>query len=217
MVAAFLMVVAAFLVISFAPAAWMQRMGNLAEGKLDRSAQERLFTWRFAANFAKSYPVTGGGFDVFNDGDIKIKYSPAPSQAELEEWRRDRSYDGGIPDYLVRCSPHSSYFQVLAEQGYTGLALFLILLGSCFLTLRKLRRIGKRDSQFEWLAQYAGMLQLSFAAYSVSGAFLGRAYFDLYFTLIACTILLTVFYRQQLRDAVVRPDEVNLELQPELA
>jgi hypothetical protein len=42
------------------------------------------------------------------------------------------------------------------------------------------------------------MLEVSFLAFLVSGATLGRAYFDLYFLLIACVIILNAIYRQEL-------------------
>jgi probable O-glycosylation ligase (exosortase A-associated) len=206
-IGSFLLVLCIFVVITFAPQAWMQRMSSTAAGQLDRSAEERLFSWQFALNLVQAYPITGGGFEVFSDGDVKIRYAPplTPQQAALQSKRT-----GELDDILLFSGAHSIYFQTLGEQGLVGLALFLALLASCFISLRQLRRIGSRDAEFKWLVPFAQMLQLSFAAYAVSGAFLGRAYFDLYFTLIACTILLKVLYRCQMGQILVSQHEALL-------
>jgi len=198
-IAGFVIAIAALLVLTFASQQWMERMGNFAQGKLDRSAEQRLFTWQFAINLAKAYPVTGGGFEVFTDGDVKIKHAPQP-----------------VPDYLVNTGPHSIYFQVLGEQGYVGLALFLALLGSCFFSLSNLRRKAKRNPALEWAVPYCNMLQVGLLAYSVSGAFLGRAYFDLYFTLVAGVIVLKVLSRRELASAAASDVLAEVPLEGEV-
>ncbi|MGA7414067.1 MAG: hypothetical protein WBW33_26570 [Bryobacteraceae bacterium] len=46
-------------------------------------------------------------------------------------------------------------------------------------------------------AKYALMLRLSLVGFLVSGAFLGRAYFDYFFTIVACIAVLTTVCRQR--------------------
>jgi hypothetical protein len=53
------------------------------------------------------------------------------------------------------------------------------------------------------MVAYALMLQFSLTAFLITGAFLGRAYFDYFFTLVACTIVLT---RMRKLDADARAD-----------
>jgi hypothetical protein len=81
------------------------------------------------------------------------------------------------------------YFQVLAEHGYVGLGLYLCLVLSCFGTTRRLRKAARIRGDDD-VAHYADMLQLSLIAFLVSGIFLGRAYFDYYFTIVACVTIL---------------------------
>ena len=62
--------------------------------------------------------------------------------------------------------------------------------------------------------QYADMLCFSMMGFLVSGAFLGRAYFDYLFTIVGCCAILrrTAFDRWQEIDAA-EEDEQNLHLE----
>ena len=84
---------------------------------------------------------------------------------------------------------HSIYFEVLGEHGFVGLALFLLL---GFLTWRTASKVVKRarsDPQNGWLADLASMIQVSLVGYASAGAFLGLAYFDFYYTLVAVVVV----------------------------
>lgn len=91
-----------------------------------------------------------------------------------------------------RRASHSIYFQTLGEQGFVGLALFLLLglstwrAGSA--TLK--RTSGRQDMR--GLRDLAAMVQVSLVGYAVSGAFLSLAYFDLYYYLIVLMVLCKV-------------------------
>jgi probable O-glycosylation ligase (exosortase A-associated) len=169
------LVVVAMLVLAFAPPAWMARMTGFAHGDVDQSAQGRLNAWQFAWVFAGAYPITGGSFETFTP-QLEARFTPQFSFA----------------------GPHSIYFQTLGEQGFVGLGIFLALLGSCFLSLWRLRRSVRGDPTFFWVDNYCKMLATCLVGYIVSGAFLPRAYFDLWFQLAASTALLKILYRQEL-------------------
>jgi putative inorganic carbon (hco3(-)) transporter len=201
LVSASLLVIAAVMVISFAPAAWMARMGDFANGKLDGSAQERFTSWAFAWNLAKTYPITGAGFECFTPGLFATF-----SQRDPQTWLGGRTSSG----------PHSIYFQVLAEQGFVGLGIFLSLLASCLLSARRLRKRAARDPALSWVGSYAQIVELGILAYMVSGAFLGRAYFDLYLQLVAILIILKVLCKKEIRAAAVVMRKPVVVLEPEL-
>src|SRR5260370_851170 len=104
--------------------------------------------------------------------------------------------------------PHSIYFQMLGEQGFVGLGLFLLLLGSCWFSLRKIQRRAHEQPSQVGLENYSKMLQTSLLAYMVSGAFLALAYFDLLYQLVAATIILKILYRRQ-AEAALQQSEVE--------
>jgi probable O-glycosylation ligase (exosortase A-associated) len=200
-ISALIIVVIAFLVISFAPGAWMARMGALADGQLDQSAHQRLTSWSFAWSLAKNYPITGGGFECFTP-NLFAMYSPTDPQTGLFGH--------------TSSGPHSIYFQVLGEQGFVGLAIFLGLLASCLLSARRLRKQAARFPAVAWVASYSQMVELGILAYMVSGAFLGRAYFDLYFQIVAVLIILKLVCTRDLRAAMAAARKPATEREPEL-
>lgn len=152
----------------FAPVSWHDRMKSIGDYSEDRSAQARLSSWKYAINLAGDYPVTGGGFATFTR-QLYAQYAP----------------EGTGHAYTA----HSVYFQLLAEQGYVGLFLYLTLLGSAFWTAS---RLSKRAKEYDdtVVVRYANMFRFSLVGFATSGAFLSRAYFDYFFCIIACIIIL---------------------------
>ena len=59
------------------------------------------------------------------------------------------------------------------------------------------RQIRGRPS-IAWAKDYAVMLRLSLVSYAVGGAFLGLAYFDLYYDVIAGVVLLKILVSREL-------------------
>jgi probable O-glycosylation ligase (exosortase A-associated) len=157
-----------------APQAWVQRMETLRTApQTDASARSRLRAWEFAARFSRDHPLLGGGFETFTQ--------PLYARYAIEETH----------------GPHSIYFQMLAEHGIPGLLLFLALIASCYLSCRTIvRDLGDKDSPGH-LGEYARMVQLSLVTFLVSGAFLGRAYFDLFYQLVATVIILKYLASQE--------------------
>jgi len=196
MLAGFSLALLALMVVSFAPPAWSDRMGNLFAGNLDQSAEQRLASWGFAWNLAKEFPITGGGVETFTP-QLFSRYSTTE-----------------MPGGFASSGPHSIYFQVLGEQGFVGLGLFLALLMSCWFSLRKLRRLSRKQPVLEWMEPYTHMFEIGLLGFMVSGAFLGRAYFDLFFQLVATTVILRVLCRQEIESLAHEIGED--EAQPEL-
>ena len=153
----------------FAPAAWRQRMDPTRPDAIDGSAKSRLNAWQYSWNLAKDHPVSGGGFGTFTQQLFRIY---APNSQDMH-------------------GPHSVYFQVLAEHGFPGLALFLGLIASCFLTLRRITRAANARGDHVVLA-YANMFRYSLIGFLTSGVFLGRAYFDYFFSIVACLAALEI-------------------------
>jgi probable O-glycosylation ligase (exosortase A-associated) len=154
------------MVFTFMPAEWHERMATIVNYEEDSSALGRLKAWEMAFNLALNRPL-GGGYECF-----------APA-----------TYLMYLPEVGARSTDaHSIYFETLAEHGFIGLALFLLIgifgLRSCARIVRQTR--GVQD--LEWMNTLARMLQVSLVGYAVSGLFLGLAYFNYYYVLIAIIV-----------------------------
>jgi len=163
---AILGIVAIGLVLSVMPQEWFDRMNTIKTYETDPSAMGRINAWKMAFNMAKDRPL-GGGFDAFHDYSFAL-YAPNP---------------GDVHD------SHSIYFEVLGEQGFVGLALFLMLGLMTWRTASWVIGRARRDREKRWVADLAAMIQVSLVGYATAGAFLGLAYFDYYYTLIALVVL----------------------------
>jgi putative inorganic carbon (HCO3(-)) transporter len=162
--------------VFLAPQAWQDRMDLRGDSVMDSSARSRLNAWAFSRALAADYPITGGGFATFTP-ELFAQYAPTM--------------------VLNTYGAHSVYFQVLAEHGYVGLTIYLGFVASALATARKVGRLAKRSGARE-VGLYADMFQFSLVGFLVCGLFLGRAYFDYFFTVVACiTILKHVAFERQ--------------------
>jgi probable O-glycosylation ligase (exosortase A-associated) len=166
-----LLAVAIFVLPSVMPRQWLERMGTIETYEQDVSANQRLNSWYVARELAKDYPIMGGGFRTFSK-DIYEAYMPGYKYAE-------NALDA-----------HSIYFQVLGEHGFTGLALFVALIVSTLLSLRRIIWKTRREPSQQWICNCAQMLEVSVLAYAVSGAFLSMSYFDLFYHQVVITVIL---------------------------
>ena len=186
----------AIVVLPVVPEKWYERMSTIGTYQEDRSAMGRVNAWHFATNLAWERPITGGGFRAFTS-DLFIRYAPNPFDVH---------------------DAHSIYFEVLGEHGFVGLGLFLLLLLVSVLRLRGLKSRIRKRAELAWAETYATMLQLSLVAYIIGGAFLGLAYFDLLYYLIASSICLQVTVKRELRaTAAHATEEPGAEEPPVLA
>ncbi len=161
----------------FIPAQWTERMETITTYKQSSSAMGRIYAWQTAFNVAKDRPLTGSGFDGLSSVTI-AKYSPSP--------------------YDTARDVHSIYFEVLGEHGFPAFGLFILLLLFCFLDLRRIKKATSGVPSAGWIGSYSDMLQVSLIAYMVGGTFLGRAYFDLFYHLVATVVILKVLTQREL-------------------
>ena len=159
-------VVATVLILAIMPQQWFDRMATIQNYDTDTSALGRINAWYMAFNLAKDR-FLGGGFDAFQPGMFAI-YAPSPEDVH---------------------DSHSIYFEVLGEHGFVGLALFLLLGLATWRAASWVIKRARSDPARRWAADLAAMVQVSLVGYASSGAFLGLAYFDYYYTLIAVIVL----------------------------
>ena len=161
-----LMLLVGVTVLLLMPDAWWERMGSIGSYEQDQSAQGRVNAWWTAWNVA-THNVFGGGFKMFSK-EVFLIYAPDPT---------------------IVFDAHSIYFQVLGEHGFIGLGLFLAIALLTWLRCGEIIRMCKGDLDRRWASDLASMLQVSIIGFAVSGAFLGLAYFDYYYHLIAITLI----------------------------
>ncbi len=154
------------LVFAVMPQQWFDRMASISNYQSDESAKTRINSWHMAFNLAKDRPF-GGGYECFRDA-MFARYAPEP---------------GSVAD------AHSIYFEVMGEHGFVGFALFLALGLMTWFTASWINKRTRRAPETRWAADLAVMIQVSLVGYATAGAFLGLAYFDFYYTLVACIVL----------------------------
>lgn len=161
-----LLLAAASLAFMGMPDEWFSRMQTMAVPELEESAATRLELWRLGWASALQNPWTGSGFG----GWIYLSLAA-----------------GGGPRVW-----HSAYVDLLAEHGFVGLTLWIILVAGSVLSLTWViwhrRRWGVPA-----LTDQATMLRASIAAYLVGAAFLSIAYWEILFVILASAILISRF------------------------
>ena len=80
---------------------------------------------------------------------------------------------------------HSVYFQVLGDQGFVGLAIYLIILAAAFFKCSRIMSVTKDAPERRWAYDLALAIQASLFVFCVAGAALSMAYYDLFFIDIA--------------------------------
>ncbi|AOU98520.1 putative O-glycosylation ligase, exosortase A system-associated [Acidihalobacter yilgarnensis] len=160
------------LVFNFMPQAWVNRMRGLDTGSATQSQsfQGRLQSWEFATNVALHRPVTGGGFGVWASRQVWAEYGP--------------------PEFNHALAIHSIWFEVLAEQGFVGLGLYIGMLALAWRNLVLIRKRSRDQTSARWLFDLAGYLQVSLVGFVVTGSALPQAYFNFTFQLLAVIVVM---------------------------
>ena len=167
LIPALALILLAPVLFAFMPPEWHARMATITTYAEDSSAMGRINAWYFAANLAAERFLTGGGFEAF-------------TPEAFMRW---------APDPLDFHDAHSIWFEVLAEQGYLGLALFLLLWYFTWGTGRRIETLTQDRAELRWAADLGKMVQVSLVAYWVGGSFLGLAYWDLPYLLMTLLVL----------------------------
>jgi probable O-glycosylation ligase (exosortase A-associated) len=182
-----IVVVTVFIAAPLLPAELTSRIESITDQESaqtrDRSAAGRIEAWQTSWGIAVAHPFFGEGFKALWNTKL---------------WN---TYYGN--DYLAVRDVHSLYFEILSEHGLLGFAIYVAILGSTLGTLQRIRKRWRGDPEHGYLSRYAEMTELAMYPYLVAGAFLGVAYFDLYFLLVAFGILLSTISAEAEATAVV--------------
>ena len=168
------------LALLFMPPEWMERMQSIRNYDEDPSALGRINAWWFAFNLAER-----------SSDPRAAACGPSRPNCSGRTRRIPRNFHDA----------HSIFFEVLAEQGYVGLLLFLVMGLSTLLLAGRTIRMARGREDLGWAALLAGMLQVSLVGYVVGGLFLGLAYFDLPYSLLALVVATHGVVARELRAA----------------
>jgi len=175
-------------ILMFMPGQWFDRIGTLQTYDEDESAMGRINAWYFAFNLAINEPL-GGGYGAFTRSLFAI-YAPDP----------EAFHDA-----------HSIYFEVLGEHGFIGLALFLLLGFLSFRTATWIIKNARDHTELIWARDLAAMIQVSLIGYGVGGSFLGLAYWDLPYTLMAILVMIKVIVEKYLSNPTNEENLTNID------
>jgi len=165
-------------VLSFMPDQYFDRLNTIQTYDEDASALGRINAWYFAYNIAKENILFGGGFGAFVV-PLFLIYAPEP----------DDFHDA-----------HSIYFEVLGEHGFIGLFFFLMLFFLAMKMASSTRKKIKNDTELKWAFELMSMLYISLIAFATGGAFLGLAYFDLFYHLIGLIVIVKILVDKKLAE-----------------
>jgi probable O-glycosylation ligase (exosortase A-associated) len=165
------------------PDKWTDRMETIEHYDTDGSFQGRVNAWGMAWNLALDRPLTGGGFETFI-WPVFAVYGPDPNNVH---------------------DVHSIYFEILGEHGFVAFGLWAGLILLTLLTLRGLMRQARRDPALAWTRHYPIMLETGILAYLVAGLALGQAYFDLFWNMVAMSIILRSLVDREARGRTTTP------------
>ncbi len=167
---------------------WEARMSTILDYEKDSSAQGRINAWWMAWNLAKDN-FFGGGFDIYT-AQVFAQYAPNPTDVH---------------------AAHSIYFQVLGEQGFVGLAIYLLMWLFVWRSANALIREAGKSEETRWCRNLASMCQVSLVGFAVGGAFLSLAYFDLPYDVLAMIVLTRRWIRDRMTAAAPAAQPVRAD------
>lgn len=185
------------------PAAFSARMDTITNYQSDESASTRVAVWGWTWNYALDHPM-GGGFEVYRQNRLQVnkvivRNSGGQVTREIVPYTdRGRAF-------------HNSYFEMLGEQGFPGLIIWLYLQTVCLIRMEKLRR-RYRTCVFEdeWIRPLATALQAGHLVYLLGAMFVGIAFQPFIYMLIALQIGLHTYVKRREEEARWRPITVEV-------
>lgn len=194
---------AGLLAVPFLPASFTARMETIGDHQADQSASTRLAVWQWTIEYAKTHPF-GGGFDAYRQNRLSIDVVETSQSGNTTAYETERVEDKAR-------AYHSSYFEMLGEQGYPGLAIWLLLhiLGVWQMErlVRRYRATASRvpSENLVWVAPLAAALQHAQIVYLVGSLFVGIAFQPFCYMVVALQCGLWTLVRRKEQAAQAPP------------
>lgn len=180
-----MMAVAGMVALPMLPSTFSKRMNTIENHKADESASTRIAVWTWTLGYVADHPF-GGGFQVFLGNKLTIHTQDAQAEGGgVTTMKSGQTQDAAR-------AFHSAYFEMLGEQGWPGLILWLTIQISGIVQLEGVqRRLRKStDPRDRKDAAMALALQQGHIVYMVGATFVGIAFQPFIYMLIALQIAL---------------------------
>jgi len=146
----------------FMPHEYFDRLSTIGPSDPDGSFHGRVLAWQVAYKYAVEHFPFGYGFSGSELSVVFNRYFP------------------GEPTHAA----HSIFFEVLGDNGFVGLGLYIAILAITFFNCAKIRNATRGNEEFSWAFDLAGMIQLALFVFCLGGSLLSMAYYDVFFILI---------------------------------
>lgn len=154
--------------VPFLPQSYTSRMTTIQTYEADQSASTRLAVWGWTLEYVKGRPF-GGGFESYKQNQIQVSTVSAQGSGTVQSISASTTQDAGR-------AWHSAYFEMLGEQGFPGLALWLLIHAIGLVRMERLRRRYRSDEERPWIAPLATALQHFQLIYLVGALFIAVAF-----------------------------------------
>jgi probable O-glycosylation ligase (exosortase A-associated) len=173
--------VATALVIGFGAttsSSWNERIATTSDYEDESSALGRILVWKWTLDYVSEHPL-GGGFNSYFINKIALPVQPGQPEA-----------------FMTGKAFHNSYFEVLGEQGYPGLAMFVTILAITFGYLWTVIRRTKKQPHMAWLRDLAMSMLTSLLTLLACASFIGIGFQPVMWYLIALPVCLREYLRR---------------------
>ena len=167
--------------LPFLPASYYERMATITGYAGDSSASTRLAVWSWTMDYVAEHPL-GGGFDIYRANSVTYDMPVRTVDGSTVTIQTERVTDEAR-------AFHSSYFELLGEQGWPGFLAWMALQLSGLVQMERLRRRYRGSGGGEsWIAPLAAALQNAHIVYLVGAAFQGIGYQPVVFLFLGLQI-----------------------------
>jgi hypothetical protein len=96
---------------------------------------------------------------------------------------------GGFHSYVLHgLEAHNILFETMADHGFIGLGLFLLLIVGTMVNLQRLSKRARQVPELEWAVDLGAMLQLSLVTFMAGSQFLSDATYSLPYEIAALSM-----------------------------
>jgi putative inorganic carbon (HCO3(-)) transporter len=145
-----IMPIFAAMIYFVAPAGYFDRMNTISD-TTESSSAGRIDAWEWGWKFALDHPITGGGYHSF----ILHQTGTIDNPAYLEA--------------------HNIFFETLADHGFVGFGLLLMLILGMVINCQTITRKARKVPDLAWAANLGTMLQLAMWTFVAGSQFLADA------------------------------------------